>query len=127
MKINIFKNGVGVISGADCRHAYSDCSGFLRIGGETIRINGEGNTNKLPILKDGVYSAAFVVNETEYSLGSIEVRKGFIVPQKTFNDVEIWILHRLDDAETRLEELKKKTAELDAAFDTDALNFLIKQ
>lgn len=126
MKIHRFKNGTGTITGVDTQRIYSDASGILQVGAVALAITNATEGVAVPRIKDGIYCARFVSGDNEYSLGNIKVRNGFISPQKIYTDIEIRLMHRVDELEEKVVTLEAKTNELDSIFDTDSLNFLIK-
>ena len=129
MKIQVFKNGRGLIHGTDPKRIECDRGGILKIG--TTEINISPNAESiLPALFHGAtgdYGATFTDKDGNvYELEKVAVRGGRISPPSP-TAVEIMELHcRADMAEEERDAIKAKIIELENIFDTDALNFLIK-
>ncbi len=129
MKIQLFRNGTGLIYGGDPKRMSCDSSGALRIGDTEISV-AQGEEAVMPYLFHGAtgnYSAVFIDTEGRtFALERVLVRSGRLVsPPPTA--VEIMELRcRADKAEEELEVLRKRIGELEGIFDTDSLNFLIR-
>ncbi len=129
MKIQVYKNGRGLIHGADPKRIGCDREGVLKIGPTEIAVSPEADSI-LPALFHGAtgdYGATFTDKDGNiYELEKVAVRGGRISPPSP-TAVEIMELHcRADIAEEERDAIKAKINELENIFDTDALNFLIK-
>ena len=128
MKIQIFKNGKGLIYGDDSKRIGCDKSGTLKIGSTEISISPEAESI-MPVLFNGVsgvYKATFTASDgADYALANITVRGGRIVPPPE-NALEFMELRcRLEALETLSEQIQIQIHELNNIFDTNSLNFLI--
>ena len=122
MQITIFKNGKGILHGADPRRIKGAHAGVLRIGTAQIEVPAEGEA-VMPMLFygcTGAYDAVFVTSTGKvYDLGKVTLKGGW-TESPSAEAVEIAELrYRTDEAEERL-------AVLEALFDTNALNFIIR-
>lgn len=130
MHIQTFMNHKGLIHGRNTKRIRCEKGGVLTIGATDIEVP-RGSETILPILFHGAtgsYTATFVTEDGEaYDLGKVEVRNGRLVPPSAVQ-VELMDLRaRTDLLEIENKALREKVAELEKIFDTDALNFLIKQ
>ena len=126
MRLHLFKDGSGVLAGANPHAVISDVAGTLYIGSERIEI-AACNQIRIPTLRDGVFASTFVTNGgVHYNLGQVNVRIGTVVPSKRFTDEEIRLKHRVDELETKLAFALEEIDRLDKKFDTDSLNFIFK-
>lgn len=128
MKIQIFKNGKGLIHGADAKRISCDIEGTLRIGAVAIPIVPD-DESVMPVLcngASGVHTATFTsVIGNVYELEKVTIKGGRIVPPSQ-TSVELMELRcKVEALEDRCKSLEEKTCELDNVFDTDSLNFLI--
>ena len=129
MKIQIFKNGKGLVHGTDAKRICCDIEGTLTIGTEEIRITADSEAI-LPMLFNGCtgeYKATFTSTlGFVYDLGKVAIRAGRIVPPSQ-TSVELMELRcRVEALEDECEALRAEHRELSNIFDTDSLNFLIK-
>ena len=128
MKIQTFRNGKGLIHGADPKRIGCDKGGVLRIGKVEISIV-PGEDSIMPLLFHGAnadYNATFTADDGKvYTLEKVAVRGGHITtpPQVTLEIMELRC--RADEAEAECEALREKVRELENIFDTNSLNFLI--
>lgn len=127
MTVTTFKNMKGLIHGSDPRRIGCDREGTLKIGTTEIGIS---KSSIMPTLFHGAtgnYEATFTDKSGNvYHLEKVEVRGGRIQPPPP-TAVEIMELRcRLDETENECERLRAKNRELEAIFDTNSLNFLIK-
>lgn len=121
MKITLFKNGKGLIHGADPKRIACERDGILKIGKTEIEVTSDGNA-VMPMLfygATGEFAASFTAESgAQYDLGGVTVCSGWIRPPSP-EAVELMELRvRADETETRLEALE-------GLFDTNALNFII--
>lgn len=128
MKIQIFKNGKGLIYGADSKRIGCDIEGTLSIGSVEINVSPEADSI-MPLLFNGcsgVYNASFKsVSGSVYPLERVTVKGGRIVPPSQ-TSIELMELRcRLDAFEEEIEATRKEMDELRNIFDTNSLNFLI--
>lgn len=128
MKIQLFKNGKGLIYGKHPKRIGCHTDGVLVIGSEKISL-AAGKEDTLPMLargSTGSYAATFTDKEGRvYDLGKVEVHSGLITAPPS-HAVEIMELRcRLELAESDMAEMAKKIDYLEHMFDTDALKFLI--
>lgn len=129
MKIQTFKNRKGLIYGKDPKRIGCEVAGVLKIGKAEVTIMAECDV-PMPMLFHGAtgsYASTFTDKEGGvYDLGRVEVRGGLIVTPSPIM-VEIMELRcRLDAAEEETIALRTKICELESAYDTDSLNFLIR-
>lgn len=124
MRIHIFKNGTGVIHGGDPRRLFCDCKVTLNIGGAFTEVTPTGVP--APALTDGIHTAVASTADKEYILGSYTVRGGVIIPSGKYSTNEIKLMHRCDELENKLDEITERVYKLEHEFDTDSLNFIIK-
>ena len=113
----------GLIHGTDPKRIRCDERGILKIGKTEIPII-PTEPAIMPMLFNGTsgdYEATFIAsNGKEYRLEKVVVRGGWIQPPPQ-TTVELMELRcRMDFAEDMLDDLSKK-------FDTNALNFIIKE
>lgn len=123
MKITTFRNMKGLIHGPDPKRIGCDRAGTLKIGTTVINIS-PGEDAIMPLLFNGCtgdYEATFTTSGgVVYQLDKVAVRDGRIKPPSPAT-VELMELRlRQDKSEEEIEELKN-------IFDTNSLNFLIKQ
>lgn len=128
MRIQVFKNGKGLIHGSDAMRIGCDIEGVLKIGATEIKIS-PGEDSIMPLLFNGcsgVYTATFTsVIGSVYHLETINVKGGRIVPP-TQVSVELMELRcRVEMLEEQDKANKNEIAELRNIFDTNSLNFLI--
>lgn len=128
MKIQIFKNGKGVIHGDNAMRITCHLAGTLYIGSFEIKVSPDAES-VLPLLSNGgtgVYKASFTSEAgIPYELANVTVQRGRIVPppQNTIEMIEL--RSRLDTMEDECEALRQRVQELSNIFDTNSLNFLI--
>ena len=130
MKITTFRHMKGLIHGGDSKRIGSEKAGTLKIGTTVINIS-PGEDAIMPLLFHGCsgdYEATFTtLGGVVYKLEKVAVRDGRIKPPSP-TTVEIMELHSLlDEANNKVDRLEEKIKELENIFDTDSLNFLIKQ
>lgn len=130
MKLQTFNNKKGLIYGNDPKRIGCDIEGIIKIGSAQIKVS-PGADSVMPLLfygADGDFKGTFVSGSgEEYDLGKIAVRGGRVVPP-SLTAVEFMELRcKCDELEATCAALHEKTIELEHIFDTDALNFLIKQ
>ena len=129
MKIQLFKNGKGLIYGSDPKRIECDHEGVLEIGQIKVMIK-PGTQSVMPLIANGSsgeYKATYTdVYGTVYTLKTVTVKKGLMhPPSKTaFDFMELTV--RADMLEDRCEKLEDAVKELASIFDTNSLNFLIK-
>ena len=120
MKITVFKNGRGVLYGADPMRI-GGAAGILRIGGTEIEVPLEGES-VMPMLfygGTGRYASIFTASDgTVYDLGKITVKGGWVQPASETEAALAELRFRLEAAEERI-------GVLEGVFDTNALNFMI--
>ena len=120
MKITVFKNGRGVLYGADPTRI-GGAAGILRIGGTEIEVSAEGES-VMPMLfygGTGRYASVFTASDgTVYDLGKITVRGGWAEPADETSAA-------LAELRSRLEAAEEKIEALEGVFDTNGLNFII--
>ena len=127
MKIQLYKNGGGLICGADNKRISCSISGILKVGSAEVKVC-DGETI-MPLLFNGStgdYNATFTTDLGNiYELGRVSIRGGRIEPPSK-TAVEIMELKcRVDSLEAECEALRAETRRLSNIFDTDSLNFLI--
>ena len=129
MKIQTFKNGTGLIYGADSKRIGCDVAGTLKIGATEVSILPESNAI-MPLLFNGcsgVYDAIFIDKAgNKYVLSEVAVRKGRISPPPDIAVDFMEIRCRMDAVEEKCDKVLSEIQRLDNIFDTNALNFLIK-
>ena len=130
MRLQTFNNKKGLIYGNDPKRIGCDIEGIIKIGSAQIKVS-PGAESIMPLLfygADGDFRGSFVSGSgEEYDLGKIAVRGGRVVPP-SLTAVEFMELRsKCDELEAKCAALYEKTIELEHIFDTDALNFLIKQ
>lgn len=128
MRIQIFKNGKGLIHGSDAKRIECDIEGTLRIGTTEIRISPK-EESVMPLLfngASGVHAATFTsILGNVYELENVTIKGGRISPPSQ-TSVELMELRcRVEVLEEICNSLNAKTLELSNIFDTDSLNFLI--
>ena len=129
MRIQLFKNGKGLIHGDDSKRIGCGIEGTLRIG--TAEVNIAPNKEIImPLLfngSSGTYAATFTsVIGCVYQLERVTIKGGRIVPPSQ-TSVELMELRcRADALEDRCNCLETEVRELKNIFDTNSLNFLIK-
>lgn len=126
MKLYTFKNKKCVIFGSDVTRIECDKEGVLRIGATEINLS-PGSQAVLPALANGTYKPLFTEkNGTVYYGEPTVVKSGRLAspPQEIVELLELKSKYEVleDDFET----LRRDMDDLKKAFDTDALNFLIK-
>ena len=129
MRIQLFKNGKGLIHGDDSRRIGCDIEGTLKIGTAEVKV-ASINESIMPQLfngSSGTYNASFTTDVgTVYLLERVTIKGGRIVPPSQ-TSVELMELRcKVDVLEDRCKCLENKVSELDNIFDTNSLNFLIK-
>lgn len=128
MKIQLFKNGKGLIHGTNSKRIGCDIEGTLSIGSAEIKVSAESKSI-MPLLFNGcsgVYNASFKsVSGSVYLLERVTVKGGRIVsPSQT--SIELMEMRcRLEAFEEEIESTRKEMDELRNIFDTNSLNFLI--
>lgn len=125
MKIQLFKNGKGLIHGADPKRIECDVKGTLQIGSAVVEV---ATDSIMPLLfngSSGNYNATYTVDGKIYQLERVTIKGGRIVPPSQ-TSIEIMELRcRLDSVEKECEELREEVINLKNIFDTNSLNFLI--
>ena len=129
MRIQLFKNGKGLIHGEDSRRIGCAIEGTLKIGTAVVNV-ASISESIMPQLfngSSGTYNASFTTDEGNvYVLERVTIKGGRIVPPSQ-TSVELMELRcRVDVLEDRCNRLENKVDELDNIFDTNSLNFLIK-
>lgn len=129
MRIQLFKNNKGLISGSDAKRISCDVAGTLKIGSSKISIHTETDSI-MPVLfngSSGIYKATFTsAIGNVYELERVTVKGGRIVPPSP-TSVELAELRlRADALDAECESLREQIRELSNIFDTNSLNFLIK-
>ena len=128
MRIQIFKNGKGLIHGSDVMRIGCDIEGTLRIGTAEIKVS-PGEESILPALFNGcsgTYNATFTsAIGNVYELEKVAIIGGRILaPSQT--SVEMMVLRcRTERLEEEFEAMQNELLELKNIFDTNSLNFLI--
>lgn len=128
MRIQLFKNGKGLIHGSDTMRICCDIEGVLKIGTAEIKIS-PGADLIMPLLFNGC-SGAYTATFTSaigniYQLEKVTVKGGRIVPP-TQTSVELMELRcRVEALEEENEAKSNEINELRNIFDTNSLNFLI--
>jgi hypothetical protein len=128
MRIQTFRNGKGLIYGADPKRIGCAKEGVLKIGTTEISISPE-NESIMPLLFNGCtgeYNASFADKDgNTFALDRVVVRGGRIAPPPQ-SAVEFMELRcRIDELEAECERLEERCRELANIFDTNSLNFLI--
>lgn len=128
MRIQLFKNGKGLIHGDDSKRIGCDIEGTLRIGTAEVKISPEEEAI-MPLLfngSSGTYNANFTsIIGCVYQLERVTIKGGRIVPPSQ-TSVELMELRcRLDSVEKECEDLREEVRKLNNIFDTNSLNFLI--
>lgn len=128
MKLQTFKNGKGLIYGADAKRIGCDKEGILKIGSVEIKISAEAES-VMPMLfngSSGVYSATFTDKRGDvFDLGRVTIRGGRLdpPPQTAVEFMELRCM--LEALEKKCNDMQKDITELKNIFDTNSLNFLI--
>lgn len=129
MKLQLFKNGKGLIYGTDNKRISCDIAGTLSIGTAQISIS-PGAEEIMPVLFNGVtgeYNATFSsALGNVYELERVALRGGRIVPPSQLSIELMELRCRVDALENECETLMEQYRELANIFDTNSLNFLIK-
>jgi hypothetical protein len=129
MKLQLFKNGKGLIYGTDNKRISCDYAGTLSIGTAQICIDLDKEAF-VPVLFNGVtgeYNATFTsALGNVYELERVSLRGGRIVPPSQLSIELMELRCRVDALETECEALREQYRELANIFDTNSLNFLIK-
>ena len=127
MRVQLFKQGKGLIHGDDPRRIGCDREGVLTIGSVKVSISADEDA-VLPVLANGatgVYSATFETPFETFALGKVTVRKGKIVPPPQ-TEVDFMELRcRAEKLEETCDDLRRQIRDLANIFDTNSLNFLI--
>ena len=128
MKIQLFKNGKGLVHGEDSKRIGCDIEGTLRIGTAEVKISSHEEAI-MPSLfngSSGTYNAAFTsAIGCVYQLERVTIKGGRIVPPSQ-TSVELMELRcRVDSLEKECEDLREENRKLNNIFDTNSLNFLI--
>ena len=128
MTIQTFKNGKGLIYGADPKRIECDKGGVLKVGTTKVSI-APGTESIMPVLFNGCtgeYKATFTdENGAVYDLAKVTVRGGRIAPPPQ-TAVEFMELRSKAEAwEAECEYLREEIRILKNIFDTNSLNFLI--
>lgn len=128
MKIQIFKNGKGLIYGTDSKRIGCDIEGTLHIGSVEINVSPESESI-MPLLFNGcsgTYNAVFKsVSGTAYQLERVEIKGGRIVPPSPSAVEHMELRCRIEALEEALMSAENEMDELRNIFDTNSLNFLI--
>jgi len=127
MKIQLFKNGKGLICGTDSKRIGCDTEGTLNIGSVEINVSHESETI-MPLLFNGcsgTYNAVFKsVSGVAYQLERVEIKGGRIVPPSQSAVEHMELRCRIDMLEEALVLAEREINELKNIFDTNSLNFL---
>ena len=130
MKIQIFKNGKGVIHGLDPKRITCDIGGVLKIGSTKIEVK-PSVENIFPLLFNGAtgkYRASFTSEiGTEYELAVVTVKGGRVLPPTETALELIELRSILEFIEDKLVKMDADIDELKHIFDTNSLNFLINE
>ena len=129
MKIQLFLDKTGLIHGTDTGKITASVDGTLTIGREKIEIKAHEDSTLPKLLGGsiGVCEAHFdAATGEKYTLNSVSVRGGYIVPPNALVAEIMELKRRADEAEKACREMRKKIHELEHIFDTNSLNFLIK-
>lgn len=129
MKIQIFKNGKGLIYGDNPKRISCAEEGILRVASAEISIS-PGDESIMPVLfngTSGVYAATFTsILGIVYELEKVTIKGGRIAPPSQ-SAVEFMELRcRIEELEALYENVQEQIRELSNIFDTNSLNFLIK-
>ena len=129
MILQLFRNGRGLIHGADNKRISCKVGGTLAIGTVQVSIAPDAEA-VMPLLFNGItgeYNATFTsALGNEYELGRIVIKGGRVAPPSQ-TAVELMELRcRVEDLEDETKALKEEVRELRNIFDTNSLNFLIK-
>ena len=126
MKIQILKNGKGLIYGPDSKRIECDIKGVLTIGSAVIDVSGESIMPMLVNGSSGEHMASFTTElGYVYDLGKVKIRAGRIVSPTQSEIEKVELLCRIDLLEDKCKEMEDKLVELSNIFDTNSLNFLI--
>lgn len=129
MKIQVFKNGKGLIYGADAKRIGCDKEGILKIGSVEIFISTEAEA-VMPMLfngSSGIYGATFTDRSGDaFDLGRVTIRGGRIDPPPQASVEFMELRCRIDSMEEIVSVMQQEISELKKIFDTNSLNFLIK-
>lgn len=128
MRIQLFKNGKGLIYGTDSKRIGCDIAGTLNIGSVKIDISSDRETIMPQLFNgcSGTYNATFTsASGSVYRLERVEVNGGRIVPPPKLTLEYMEMQSRLESLEAALETMSKEMTELRNIFDTNSLNFLI--
>ena len=127
MRVQLFKQGKGLIHGDDPRRIGCDRDGVLAIGSVKVTIT-KSEAAVMPVLANGAtgaYSATFETAYERFDLGKVTVRKGKIVPPPQ-TEVDLMELRcRAERLEETCDDLRRQIRDLANIFDTNSLNFLI--
>lgn len=128
MRIQLFKNQKGLISGSDPKRIGCYKGGVLRIGTSEVTIT-PGNEMVMPVLfngSNGIYKATFTSEiGVVYDLDRVTIKGGRIVPPSQTASEIAELRHRADMLEAECEALREEIKLLKNIFDTNSLNFLI--
>lgn len=126
MKIQLFKNGKGLIHGADPKRIECDVKGTLQIGSAVVEV---ATDSIMPLLFNGAsgnYNATYTADGKIYQLERVSIKGGRISPPSQ-TSVELMELRcRLETVESECENLRAEVRRLDGIFDTNSLNYIIK-
>lgn len=129
MKIQVFKNGKGLIYGADAKRIGCDKEGILKIGSVEMKISTEAES-VMPMLfngSSGIYGATFTDKSGDvFDLGRVTIRGGRIDPPPQVSVEFMELRCKLDTMEEIVNKMQQDIFELKNIFDTNSLNFLIK-
>lgn len=128
MRIQIFKNGKGLIYGADTKRIGCDIEGTLSIASVEINISSKSESI-MPLLFNGcsgTYNAVFKSDSgSVYQLERVTVKGGRIVPPSQASIDHMELQCRLEILEEEIASARNEMDELRNIFDTNSLNFLI--
>ena len=126
MKIQLFKNGKGLIHGVDPKRIECDVKGTLQIGSAVVEV---ATDSIMPLLfngSSGNYNATYTADGKIYQLERVSIKGGRISPPSQ-TSVELMELRcRLETVESECENLRAEVRRLDGIFDTNSLNYIIK-
>jgi hypothetical protein len=127
MKIQIFKNGKGLIYGNDSKRISCDIEGTLCIASAEVKVSPEESV--MPVLLNGCsgsYNAVFKsISGSTYQLERVELKGGRIVPPSASAVEHMELRCRIEALEEALMSAQNEMDELRNIFDTNSLNFLI--
>jgi hypothetical protein len=129
MRIQIFKNGKGLIHGSDPKRIGCDLAGTLCIGGVEIAVTPNEEAVVPPLFNgaSGDAKAMFITSPLDhgYDLGKVHIKGGRLVPPPQIEVDMMELRCRVDALEEECSALKEENLRLANIFDTNSLNFLI--